>query len=499
VSEYISFLSSDELGGRGGKVSEQRTKSIPFYKNRFLDQPLVNDLKKQGSECLWINSRNQQRYEQNQSFTSNSINMVGSLRALVMSPFQKDMEHHKISVLNPYHILQDSQDPVFVVDPLMLNDIITVGDFKKLSNYGVIYLFTHGGRNPSTKEPSIVLSERVTLLKRLKYLALYRDSVVTTTPVLMEFSGSTITFKPHDRIFAITPEFIREHVSNLPNTLVFTSMCYGMNSDALGQAFINAGAGAFVGYNSETGTKYAASIANSVFVDLVSGSTLEEAVDAAIDKIGKYQIFAVGDYKIYSYPKICCSEKSKQLKFGTPSIMDGGFENAFDYWETNYGDVRLVQALANFTPPEGSFMALISSGLGTQVDSDAAIFQRFKVPITATRLKFMYNVISEEPSEFVGSTFDDRFEVTITDSNNTVTQVVYESINTSSWISLPGGQSDGGIFNGGDGTAFHTEWKNVSFDISLFAGQYITLKLRTWDVGDSAFDTAALIDRVLVE
>ena len=179
--------------------------------------------------------------------------------------------------------------------------------------------------------------------------------------------------------------------------------------------------------------------------------------------------------------------------------MDGGFENAFDYWETNYGDVRLVQALANFTPPEGSFMALISSGLGTQVDSDAAIFQRFKVPITATRLKFMYNVISEEPSEFVGSTFDDRFEVTITDSNNTVTQVVYESINTSSWISLPGGQSDGGIFNGGDGTAFHTEWKNVSFDISLFAGQYITLKLRTWDVGDSAFDTAALIDRVLVE
>ena len=95
--------------------------------------------------------------------------------------------------------------------------------------------------------------------------------------------------------------------------------------------------------------------------------------------------------------------------------------------------------------------------------------------------------------EYVGSSFDDKFYAVIIDENGNSTQIAYESVNTSSWTQVTGIN-----FEGGDSTAYQTGWKTVSVDISAYQGQYITIRFVTFDVGDSAYDTAGLIDNVRV-
>ena len=91
------------------------------------------------------------------------------------------------------------------------------------------------------------------------------------------------------------------------------------------------------------------------------------------------------------------------------------------------------------------------------------------------------------------TTFNDGYKPFIV--KLTVDSEVYilatEDINNSVWYVL--GDS---YFEAGDETTYHTTWKTVQFDISAFAGKIVTLEFVVYDVGDSAYDTAALIDNV---
>ena len=43
-----------------------------------------------------------------------------------------------------------------------------------------------------------------------------------------------------------------------------------------------------------------------------------------------------------------------------------------------------------------------------------------------------------------------------------------------------------------------TGWQEASFDISKYRGQTVTLKFQSGDVGDSVFDSATLLDEIMV-
>ena len=73
-------------------------------------------------------------------------------------------------------------------------------------------------------------------------------------------------------------------------------------------------------------------------------------------------------------------------------------------------------------------------------------------------------------------------------------ELVYESVNTSTWEEVLGID-----FYGGDETTFMTGWKEVEFDISSYSGETVTLFFRVWDKGDSIYDTAVLIDSIQLE
>ncbi|MCM1561819.1 MAG: hypothetical protein NC123_20150 [Butyrivibrio sp.] len=80
-----------------------------------------------------------------------------------------------------------------------------------------------------------------------------------------------------------------------------------------------------------------------------------------------------------------------------------------------------------------------------------------------------------------------------TDGNG-FTEVACESVNTSSWQVVSGID-----FDGGDSTAYQTGWKTIKIDVSSYSGQEVILSFDVCDKGDSAYDTAALIDNVRLQ
>ena len=145
-------------------------------------------------------------------------------------------------------------------------------------------------------------------------------------------------------------------------------------------------------------------------------------------------------------------------------------------------------------------MAILTTGVGsgtsdyTGATEGSVLSQTILVGATDSILSFDYNFVSEEPMEYVGSSFDDRFYAEIVDENGNKIQIATSSINSATWYAVSGIN-----FEGGDSTAYHTGWFTVDFDISEYRGQIITLRFVVYDVGDSAYDSAALIDNVCIK
>jgi len=149
-------------------------------------------------------------------------------------------------------------------------------------------------------------------------------------------------------------------------------------------------------------------------------------------------------------------------------------------------------------PTNGNAMAMLSTGIGSSESSyfaskeGSSLSQGFSVPSDVSVLRFDYNLVSEEPMEFVGSKYDDCFEVRLVDKDTGETHTILKtSINTATWnpISVIN-------FDGGDDTAYQTGWLTWDYDISGFKGKEVELVFIVYDKGDSLFDTAVMIDNI---
>ena len=94
--------------------------------------------------------------------------------------------------------------------------------------------------------------------------------------------------------------------------------------------------------------------------------------------------------------------------------------------------------------------------------------------------------------EFVGSSYNDTFIIRIIHEDGTV-EAIREDVNSSTWYSI-----EDINFDGGDDTMYHTMWKTVNIDLSQYAGEAITIQFVVFDMGDSIYDTAVLIDKVFL-
>lgn len=308
--------------------------------------------------------------------------------------------------------------------------------------------------------------------------------------------------------YYINPRFFSDHIGNISNSFVSLLVCYSYGTGStyntyLAKAFCDKGANTVTCYANSVNTLHANQQLSIYLASLIAGGTSLSSYRLAKDKWG-YQhedmLGVVSTYILYSNDGIV-PEEYPDGSLPT-KIVNGNFENndkkTPKYWTLN-GDVRVVTKLGK-TKASNKFMAFISTGVGStsgtslgDVGGQQGSVMSQKVECHNNGLSFWYDVFSEEPMEYVGSSFDDKFIVQITDlSNNQKYTYNLESINKSTWVAVSKVN-----FDGGDSTTFHTEKEQTTLQIpDEVIGKNIEISFIVCDVGDSAYDTAVVIDNV---
>lgn len=419
--------------------------------------------------------------------SSLSTNIIKSNQALILDPFRRQFEPSGDEGDEANNIEMTLKAAGFVVTRKE-NDQVTIDDFKSLDKYGVIALVSHGARVDVLSQAAIGNSRYFNNPDRARGRVVVVTGVVAddknieTYKVDLAFRRLIITEVRGVNYLAITPSFINTYTPNpLPNSLIYVSACDSTYNESLAKTFIEKGAGAFVGYSRVVDTNFADLHGRAMFNALVADRTTGEIPGINVNRDFGGALFRLS------------SQSATDLTINI-GLRNGTFEiDNLSGW-VKQGNARAVTSLGPLSAFQGEDMAFISTA-----SSSSSISQKFFVPANAKNLNFSYNLVSEEPSEYVGTMFDDQFDVllnpapTSSNPNPNQTTIVKATINTSTWLPI-----NGINFPGGDNTTFETGFITKSFDLTPFQGQEIDLMFRVFDRGDAAFTTAALIDNIQI-
>lgn len=366
------------------------------------------------------------------------------------------------------------------------DDVVSVNDLKTaLLGKQVISLSGHGGVEVFCLNEE---DEPATSLKDVEY----QSDIITKRISRVYYVDGGTTYWIH-------PSFFSYYYENgsLDGSFIFGNSCSLMGHDdeineSFANAFLGASAEGFVGYCNNVASTYSRNVMRSYFEALMTGVTSAEALDMAVLKHGEHCVYG-------AYPVLRGDPNA--ILIGE-DIKNGNFEGYAQKsistplsWKYT-GDVRVLQKLGSISP-YGSRMAFLSTGIGSKEESyisgtqGSSMSQIVRVGSYST-LSFNYDVVSEEPDEWVGSIYNDKFEIQILDANdNILSSEIIEAVNTSTWYPV-----NDINFDGGDDTAYHTGWATKTIDISDFQNQIIQIRFLVYDVGDSIYDTAAVLDNI---
>ncbi|MCF8368667.1 MAG: choice-of-anchor L domain-containing protein [Bacteroidales bacterium] len=364
-------------------------------------------------------------------------------------------------------LLTGSTCPSFDVSYLK-NEAADLHALRTLSEYGLIVIHTHGGLD---KDNNVIF--------------LTGDEATYEVDEILEWIFGNIMPIPFKgkTMWAVKPGFISTHNNNYPNSIIYNGSCESAHNTTMSNAFINKGANTYFGFSETVKSWFDRDMANQLFPKLISqGKTTGEA-------------FVGNQHDNNNPPAYFVMWGDNQTKFAS-DFVNGDFEEGnLNGWNV-VGDGRVITQLGPITPFDSLYMGIISTGLGFTVDV-GSLSQDFCVPDTATTLSLQWNFLSEEFLEWVGSQYQDYFEISIIDNAGNKNVLFYKTIdNVYAEYELTLVSPDI-VFDQGD--VYGTGWQFVSFDISAYAGQDVTLVLGAGDVGDSIYDTAILLDNIKVE
>lgn len=374
----------------------------------------------------------------------------------------------------------------------------TVEDYKNLEDYEIIVFSGHGAY---TKYKSSIFSGKELSSLLLHELSTknkddqYKNDLKTYRIGKISVLGGTM--------YAILPAFWEYYYEpgDFDGSFFFAENCefygsYGNVNNEFANALTNLSAEGVIGFHNSVMADYSRDLMKEYVDSLIDGSTASQAFSGAKAIYGNDDYFSGREhYGPTAYPIFKGNANA--------TLIETDFDNgSFEYgvsqggWKKT-GDVRAISKLGELTPRHKDTMAILTTGIGSgesaygEATEGSSLYQTFKVPDNAQTLSFVYNVVSEEPMEYVGSSYDDKFKVEI--KHDSTTQLLQESVNKSTWYPVSGID-----FDGGDITTYQTGWKTFNCDISGLQGKTVTLRFVVYDVGDSVYDTATLVDNIFI-
>ena len=356
-----------------------------------------------------------------------------------------------------------------------------------ITQYGYIVFATHGSKGKAILTAEIVdtnlavYKETYKALLQAKRISIFKNIKVNSA------GGVNVIAD----VYAITNKFISALEGTFPNSVILNNSCASTQNPDLANAFIGKGAKTYYGYNKTVNGAFAKTIADSITKRLaITGLTTGNAYFAASDPQDPFAAFEKG------------TGNNNDLKYST-SITNGDFEEGNIFGWTKSGDGRVINRLGYLSANQGTFMGIISTGLGYTTTS-GSLSQCLKVENNQSTITLNWNFLSEEFLEYIHSPYQDFFKIKLKRENGTEVVLLSKTIDQ---IALAFGAdtnhagqlisvSPDIVFDVGG--VYMTGWQPVSFDITPYRGQTIVIVFECGDVGDSIFDSAILIDAVKV-
>lgn len=473
VGGFVSFieLEADSENQSVGDVNS----TAPSRKNRCLP------LKDQTRGSLDIDYSKVRHVRQLASSQSDKDNYILNKNILIWAPCADQFK------INMVPTLRDIIDncPVKLNPTYLENEECTLQSLENLSKYGIIVIDTHGSGGHY-----VLTHQRVIYENKSSFWGLFQWEEDNHEELgLLNGEYSIFTNTNGDSYYIVTSDFFRTHIkSTLPNSIVYNSSCESMKTSKLANAFIAKGARTYLGYKETTTVANCKAKAKEFFESLL-GSDLKTTGESYNSMTTLFD--ETNDDGTVRHNALLISG-SRNMRFYL-GLLNGDFEYGnMSAWITS-GDGRVITSLGSLRPTQGTFMGIVSTGLG-YTENFGSISQSFYIS-TETTLSLRWNFLSEEFMEYVGSIYQDYLKVSIIDDEGEHILMRTNIDKFASNYSLSR-VSPSIVFDKGD--VYMTGWKTSTYDISSYRGKTVRLVIESGDVGDSYYDSATILDDITV-
>lgn len=387
------------------------------------------------------------------------------------------------------------------------DDYVTVSDLKTCLSDNDIISFSGHGTIMSGKSVFCLKDDIASTTKD----KLYSQDMKNNRVIKAMYSDGTSSYTVTNNLFS---HYYGPY--GLDGSFIFAECCkfMGDTSNGLDLTFANTlvkdcSTEAVVGFFNSVMATYSRDFMVYYFEELLNGDNAGDAFKDAKDKYGSsdfdYRVPSFWEWLIdrdafekmgdTAFPYLIGDEKAvimKALQNGDFEIAGQNKSNVPLKWSSS-GDVRVLSKLGVVSAYDSN-MVFLSTGIGAKsnVGDEGSTLSQTVYNTDNTYLELYYDFISEEPMEYIGSKYDDKFEIQILDTNdNILHSEVLESVNKSTWYSV-----ENINFEGGDDTVYHTGWKKGKIDISAYQNKTIKIRFLVYDIGDSVYDSAVVIDNV---
>ncbi len=434
-------------------------------------------------------------------------NRIQSSKAVIISPYINNpdvSEFNNFFNTDDYYgvwkTIKDSQSCKLSPDSEFVNNEtvgVSLDSFKDFSTFGYIHFSTHGNNyfNGLFK----IWDEKWGPSDFLKgYLSV---SGLYTGIVLPKNEDGTYNLEGYESdlymkrlaigaggSLIILPSFFEHYLTTMPKSLVVLSACRSVYNNSLANVFLSKGAGAVIGYDDYVLSSYAKNTTNAIIKDMLDNdSTLKQAFDVAVNKHGKSDNSADEAF--------LRMRGAEDLKLSSGSFDNLSFEQGqLNAWAKK-GDGRIITNLGGTTPLDGKFVGIVSTGLG-YTNELGSIEQSACIDKNVTTLSFDWKFYSEEFLEYCNTDFDDSFTLSLCESGTDNCSLFETSVNKLCENKDALVESDVTFDRGG---VYNTQWIKEQLDISALANKRVNLKIEAVDKGDEIYDSAILIDNIVVE